>query len=208
MSGGHAESEWQTRRKRIDPILESEGWTVADFEPSKHLSDSQAYALTEYPTKNGPADYVLIVKRQVLGVIEAKKISLSAHGVLTQAERYGKGIENAPFDFNGCRVPFLYSTNGEEFWFHDVRFKLNTARKLSSFHSPQALQEMLSKDFEAATHILEATPNDHSRLQLDTEKQGEGEEGSEAESKKIKKGFGKESQEVTQRRFWEALRGL
>lgn len=159
-----AESEWHTRRKRIDPILESQGWTVAEFKEGEPLSDAKLFALTEYPTKNGPADYVLMAKGVILAVVEAKKVSLGVHGVLTQAERYGKGLEGTPFDFNGCKVPFLYSTNGEEIWFHDVRFKLNIARKLSSFHTPEALSEMLTKDFESDCSAMEASPNEHPRL--------------------------------------------
>jgi type I restriction enzyme R subunit len=158
------ESEKRTRRERIDPILKAEGWKIVPFVKVTSLSACKADAITEYPTKNGPADYALAVDGVLLGVVEAKKVSLGAHGVLTQAERYAKGIEDSPFDFGGCRVPFLYSTNGEEFWFWDVRDKLNTARKVSSFHTPSALKETLSKDFKSACTRLKEMPNEHSRL--------------------------------------------
>ena len=44
---------------------------------------------------------------------------------LTQAERYSGGLTPSAFDFNGFQVPFLYSTNGEVIWHHDVRHPLN-----------------------------------------------------------------------------------
>ena len=38
------------------------------------------------------ADYALVVDGQLLGVVEAKKVTLGPQNVLTQAERYSKGI--------------------------------------------------------------------------------------------------------------------
>jgi type I restriction enzyme, R subunit len=35
-------------------------------------------------------------------------------------------------------VAFLYSTNGQVVWFHDVRDQLNRSRQVSGFHTPQA----------------------------------------------------------------------
>jgi hypothetical protein len=36
-----------------------------------------------------------------------------------------QGVQDSPFDFRGFRAPFLYSTNGELFWFHDIRDQLS-----------------------------------------------------------------------------------
>jgi type I restriction enzyme, R subunit len=47
-------------------------------------------------------------------VVEAKKVTLGAQGVLVQAERYSKGIRQVPMYQGMYGVPFLYSTNGEE----------------------------------------------------------------------------------------------
>jgi type I restriction enzyme R subunit len=108
-----SESEWATRKKRINPQLEACGWVVEAFDPHSPPSAYTNHALTEFPTANGPADYALIASGQLLGVVEAKKITLGPQNVLTQAERYGRGLTDTPFNFGGCRVPFLYSTNGE-----------------------------------------------------------------------------------------------
>jgi type I restriction enzyme R subunit len=51
-------------------------------------------------------------------------------------------------------VPFLYSTNGEQIRFHDVRRVHNRSRWVSGFHTPQALAEMLSRDLDAQPAAL------------------------------------------------------
>src|SRR5262249_21763402 len=84
--------------------------------------------------------------------------------VLTQAERYSKGVSTSPFDFRGYRVPFLYSTNGEVLWFHDIRHPLNRSRRVAGFHTPAALEELLARDFAVACAWFPAHPNNHPRL--------------------------------------------
>ena len=82
-----ANSEWLTRRQRIDPQLKSAGWTIVDhgkYDPTA-LTNHDRCALVEYPTENGPADYALCIGGQLLGIVEAKKLSLGPQNVLTQA---------------------------------------------------------------------------------------------------------------------------
>jgi type I restriction-modification system DNA methylase subunit len=115
------DSEYVNRRKRIDPRLKAAGWQIVGFDPASDLADCTAHAVTEFPTANGPADYALFVAGRPLGILEAKKLSLGPQNVLTQAERYSRGLIDSPFDFRGYHAPFLFSTNGEVLWFHDIR---------------------------------------------------------------------------------------
>jgi len=116
-------------------------------------------ATTEFETEAGPADYALWDHSEALGVVEAKKVTLGPQGVLTQAERYSRGFTANPIDYgDGFRVPFLYSTNGEVIWFHDIREPLNRSRRVSAFHTPAALREMLDRDSAAELKALEALP--------------------------------------------------
>jgi type I restriction enzyme R subunit len=158
------ESEWQTRKRRIDGRLKELGWTVAPFRPGVSLADYSHHALTEYETANGPADYALVADGQVLGIVEAKKVSLGPQNVLVQAERYSKGVADSPFDFRGYRVPFLYSTNGEVVWFHDIRDPLERSRRVSRVHTPAALRELLGRDPAAAAQWLTTHANDNPKL--------------------------------------------
>ena len=120
-------------------------------------------AIEEFETANGPADYALCVDGQILGIVEAKKLTLGPQSVLTQAERYCKGISDSPFNYRGFRVPFLYSTNGEVIWHHDIRHELSRSHIITQFHTPEALTERLQKDFDACCQTLSQTPNDHPR---------------------------------------------
>ena len=134
------------------------------FDPARPLSGYRHHAIEEFPTANGPADYALVVDGNLLGVVEAKKVTLGPQNVLTQAERYSKGVHDSSFNFNGYRVPFLYSTNGEVLWFEDVRNKLNRSRRLAGFHTPEALREMLSRDLDAECSWFRENTNAHHRL--------------------------------------------
>lgn len=158
MPRDEANSEWLTRKRRIDPQLDGLGWPQAS-----HTIQGD-YRIEEYDTDNGPADYALCSDANVLGIIEAKKLSLGPQNVLTQAERYARGATTNPFNFAGLHVPFLYSTNGEVIWFQDVRHRLNRSRKVARFHNPAAFREMLDRDFEAACRTVGSTPNNHPRL--------------------------------------------
>ena len=154
-------SEAKTRQSMVDPKLKAAGWQVAPFNPASSLGDFERCAIEEYPTNNGPADYALCLSNRLLGIVEAKKLTLGPQNVLTQAERYSRGATANPMNYGGFRVPFLYSTNGEILWFHDIRYALNRSRKVATFHTPDALAEMLSKNFEQACAALAATPNNH-----------------------------------------------
>ena len=132
--------EEDTRNQLIDPWLEDWDWKVVPFRPGATLDQYNRCAIEEYPTQNGPADYALCVGGRIIGVIEAKRLALGPQEVLKQAERYSQGVAGSPFDFDGFKVPFLYSTNGEIIWFHDVRHPLNRSRTIAHFHTPEALQ--------------------------------------------------------------------
>jgi type I restriction enzyme R subunit len=101
-----AKSEFVTRKEIVDRRLRDAGWKVVRFDADKALGRLERCAIEEYPTENGPADYALCVGGKILGIVEAKKLTLGPQNVLTQAERYSEGLLSA-FDFRGFRVPFF-----------------------------------------------------------------------------------------------------
>lgn len=155
------EKEWQTRKQRIDTRLAALGWTVTPYVETTGLAGFDRCAVTEFPTISGPADYALIVGDRILGIVEAKKLSLGPQNVLVQAERYSRGASGNPLSFADFRVPFVYSTNGEIIWFRDVRHTLNLSRKIADLPTPSALEELLSHQFDAACAKLLDLPNTH-----------------------------------------------
>ena len=150
------EQEWFTRKARIDPRLDSLGW--------KQTPVSRCYRTEEHPTDHGPADYVLHLDDSPIGVVEAKKLTVGPQNVLTQAQRYARGLADSKLRFGEYRVPFLYSTNGEVTWFHDVRHPLNLSRRVATFHTPSALRELLDRDFERQVRDLASLDFRHSKI--------------------------------------------
>jgi type I site-specific restriction endonuclease len=104
------ELEWKTRRSRIDPKLRDPGWTIVPFTSDLDPSAHSAHAVTEFPTESGPADYALVPGGRIVGIIEAKKLSLGPQNVLTEAERYAQSLPPGDFNFRGLRAPFLNRT--------------------------------------------------------------------------------------------------
>ena len=70
------ESERDNRKRRIDPKLKALGWRIAPYDPARPLTSYQNCAIEEYPTNSGPADYALCINGQIVGVVEAKKLTL------------------------------------------------------------------------------------------------------------------------------------
>ncbi|MFM9115936.1 MAG: DEAD/DEAH box helicase family protein, partial [Planctomycetota bacterium] len=158
------ESEAQTRKRRIDGRLQAAGWTLVPFRDDLQIRDLNCHAILEYPTANGPADYALVADGRVIAVVEAKRLTVSPKAALTQAERYSKGVTDSPFNYKGYRVPFLFSTNGEVIYFHDVRHSDNVSRQLAQSHTPAALRELLTVDSARAMDWFHTNPNQHPRL--------------------------------------------
>jgi type I restriction enzyme R subunit len=164
------ETEWQVRKRRIDPRLDAAGWRLpfpgGAPAPVAH-SAAGAHRTEEHETNDGPADYALLDGPDIVAVVEAKRLTVGPQNVLTQAERYAKGLLGLPGAHphgNGYGVPFIYATNGEVTWFRDVRHPMNRSRKVAGVHTPNALRERLAHDLDAACARLAATPNDNPRL--------------------------------------------
>ena len=75
------EREQETRRQRIDPKLAASGWAIEDGDQGSTPAElSVPTALTELPTHDGPADYALCADGRVIGVVEAKKLTIGPQG--------------------------------------------------------------------------------------------------------------------------------
>ncbi len=159
-----SEREWETRKTRIDIKLKALRWEIIPYKDNIELSSLKCHAVEEFPTENGPADYALFVNGKLLGILEAKKVSLDVQNVLEQAKRYSKGCENTIGNWNGFKVPFLYASNGEQIWFVDVREEEYYSRELSDFHTPDALEEMYGKDVSSAKRWFVENPINIDRL--------------------------------------------
>ena len=75
-------------------------------------------AIREFPTAEGPADYLLYGDKKVLGTLEAKKDGEPLLGVETQSDRYASGFAKTAKK-NGIPawrqpIPFHYESTGTE----------------------------------------------------------------------------------------------
>lgn len=71
----------------IDQKLTAAGWAVQDFK-QLNLGAGPGVAVREFVTASGPADYVLFVDREAVGIVEAKKAGTTLSGVFEQSARY------------------------------------------------------------------------------------------------------------------------
>jgi len=155
-------NEAKTRKLFIDKTLVNAGWgPIVPFQSGNKYDQG---SVEEYPTRNGPADYILYFKGVPLACIEGKKLRIGPQNVLQQAKRYARGFEEAPYSFGDYQLPFAYSTNGKIIWFQDLRDPLNLSREVTQFHTPHALMEMLNKNEAAAKEWLRDHEIDRSHL--------------------------------------------
>jgi type I restriction enzyme R subunit len=177
-----AESQLQldeaTTRKLIDEQLREAGWTVdtatlrytQGARPKKGVNQ----AIAEWPTANGPADYVLFAGLVPVAVVEAKRKNKDVASTVEQAKRYSQGYtlsaeETAPGGpWGSYQVPFLFSTNGRPFlrqlaeksgiWFLDARRPTNHPRALEAWYTPEGLLQVLQQDESKAEATLQTEP--------------------------------------------------
>jgi type I restriction enzyme, R subunit len=91
-----------TARLLIDARLQLAGWVVQDLS-ALNLAAGSGVAVREYPTDTGPADYVLFIHRQAVGVIEAKRDE--AGETLTIAEGQTARYANAALKWRKDSTP-------------------------------------------------------------------------------------------------------
>ena len=152
-------NEYRTRKEFIDKLLINSKWDP--ITPFKKGKIYDCASVEEYPTQTGPADYILFHKKHALAALEGKKVAIGPQNVLQQAQRYAKSFLDSKFTFQEFHLPFIYSTNGKVIWFQDLRHPLNRSREISAIHTPNALEELLSKDEETAKSWLKNNPIDN-----------------------------------------------
>lgn len=98
-------SEQATRKQRIDKSLATTGWRVVSFARWDKGDRSSADAVEEFPTDNGPADYLLFLDGKPVADVEAKKLSVDPQNVVEQAKRYARALADSPYRFGEYRIP-------------------------------------------------------------------------------------------------------
>ncbi|MEX2477697.1 MAG: type I restriction-modification enzyme R subunit C-terminal domain-containing protein [Gracilimonas sp.] len=133
----------QKARQNIDRMLVQAGWVVQDYKKI-NFKAGEGIAVREYPTDTGPADYMLLVNKKPVGVIEAKRED-EGHRISkveTQTTRYATSELK---HFGEVEIPFLYESTGEITRFTDQRDPKIRAREVFIFHRPETLIKRLDQ---------------------------------------------------------------
>lgn len=146
-------------RQLIDARLEKSGWVLQDFQNVNPLA-SLGVAVREYPTSTGPVDYALFVGGKPVGVIEAKKDELGEN--ITVVEGQSGRYANSTFRYITVeyRIRFVYEATGQLTRFTDYNDIKCRSRRVFSFHRPETLQALLSRDETIRNNMKHFPPFD------------------------------------------------
>ncbi|WP_419851246.1 DEAD/DEAH box helicase family protein [Candidatus Poriferisocius sp.] len=126
-------------RMAIDEQLVECGWVVQDYQHAA-VAATRGVAVREVPTEAGPADYVLYVDSQAVGVIEAKKEDITLTGVEPQTRKYQAAYpEQLPAFLVDGSLPFGYEATGTVTRFTCGLDPTPTSRPVFAFHRPETL---------------------------------------------------------------------
>ncbi len=134
----------QQARDRIDAQLRAAGWVV-QAKNKVNFGAALGVAVREWQTDIGPADYVLFIDKQAVGVIEAKRPEEGQH--LTVHENQTEGYASARLKWvnNRAPLPFLFEATGSITRFTDARDPKPRSREIFSFYRPETLRDWLQQ---------------------------------------------------------------
>ena len=127
----------QLARQQIDAMLTAAGWAVQNY-VAYSPGAARGVALREVSLKSGRCDYLLIVDRQPVGVIEAKRSGALLVGVAEQSAHYAMQLP-AFFKLSASELPLAYESTGTETFFRDSRDPSPRSRPVFAFHQPDTL---------------------------------------------------------------------
>jgi len=144
-------------RQQIDQKLEQAGWVIQDMK-QLNLSAGVGVAVRECPTDTGPADYVLFVNRDAVGVIEAKKDSAGENltAAESQTERYASA--NLKWRKNNTPLRFLFEATGQLIRFTDNADPVPRSREIFHFFVPETLAIWLAQPETVRRRLAQHMP--------------------------------------------------
>src|SRR5437867_13322815 len=129
----------ETARQRIDAMLTASGWAIQNYK-ALNLSAGRGIVVREVPLKTGPCDYLLLIDRKPVGIVEAKRKGTTLSTVADQSGRYAAGLPVFLAEGLTGPLPFLYESTGVETFFRDDRDPEPRSRRVFSFHARKRSQ--------------------------------------------------------------------
>ena len=142
----------QKARDNIDAMLGLAGWLVQD---KKKIDFGAGFgiAIREYQTDVGPADYVLFINKEPVGVVEAKPEDWGQK--ITAVEDQSGGYASAKLKWlnNKEPLPFVYESTGVVTRFTDTRDPKPRSREVFSFPRPERMGDWLNQSASLRTRL-------------------------------------------------------
>lgn len=128
-------------RKKIDMLLKKAGWSIVPRD--QYSPGVSAVAIEEGILKgNLEADYLLFLEGKAIGVLEAKKESVSLDDVVAnQAENYTHKLLPM-YQYWENPLPLIYLSNGKELLFKNAKIPGSTYQKLDAMHTPKEMVKL------------------------------------------------------------------
>ena len=145
----HNRAPEQRARAAIDTKLEQAGWRVQSM-GTIDFGAGTGIAVREYPTDAGPADYVLFIEGQAVGVIEAKREEWG-HKITPVEEQSDAYATATPKWVNNSEpLPFVYESTGVVTRFTNRCDPVPRSREVFSFLRPETMQEWVGQLIRSA----------------------------------------------------------
>lgn len=128
-------------RKKIDLMLKKAGWSIV---PREEYSPGISAAAVEEGILKGnlEADYLLFLEGKAIGVLEAKKESVSLDDIVAnQAENYTHQLLPM-YQYWEKPLPLIYLSNGKELLFKNAKISGSTYQKLDAMHTPKEMVKL------------------------------------------------------------------
>src|SRR5690554_4510301 len=147
----------QKARDEIDELLCQAGWAVQD-KKKIDFSVSIGVAVREYQTDVGPADYVLFVNKQAVGVIEAKPESWGEKITIVEDQSQGYAAATLKWINNSQVLRFVYESTGVITRFTDGSDLHPRSREIFNFHRPETLVKWIKESKSLRGRLQQMPP--------------------------------------------------
>ena len=144
-------------RQIIDSKLVQAGWIVQDHK-AINLGAGPGVAVREFPTDSGPADYLLFVQRQAVGVIEAKRDDAGVTLVATERQTARYATARLKWRREGTPLRFLFEATGQIIRFTDTADPAPRSREVFHFFRPETLADWVEQGDTLRRRLVEAMP--------------------------------------------------
>ena len=147
-------------RQTIDAMLEAAGWVVQNRDQLE-FGAGLGIAVREFPTTQGPADYLLFVNKVAVGALEAKPEGQTLSAVADQTHKY---LTAKPLNVpeGRVRMRFGFESTGTETLFRDLQDPDSRSRTVFAVQRPETLADLLQRPLTLRAR-LRATPALHAQ---------------------------------------------